>query len=113
MPICPHPLPVRRPLGGDNEVGPGVDRQADGLKYGEGRRPQGLFPGSGNVGGIAKRKDTLRQALEESANLGGRTIIEEYIKGREIQVAVLGDAAASCGTRLVGVMPGRVLISRK
>ena len=42
---------------------------------------------------IAKRKDTLRQALEESANLGGRTIIEEYIKGREIQVAVLGDQA--------------------
>ena len=42
---------------------------------------------------IAKRKDTLRQALEESANLGGRTIIEEYIKGREIQVAVLDGKA--------------------
>ena len=42
---------------------------------------------------IAKRKDTLRQALEETARLGGRTVIEEYIKGREIQVAVLDGKA--------------------
>ena len=42
---------------------------------------------------IAKKKGELKKALEESAKLGGRTVIEEYIKGREIQVAVLGDQA--------------------
>lgn len=42
---------------------------------------------------IVKNKDTLRKALEESAKLGGRTVIEQYIQGREIQVAVLGDQA--------------------
>lgn len=42
---------------------------------------------------IAKRKGELKKALEESAKLGGRTVVEEYIKGREIQVAVLGDRA--------------------
>ena len=38
---------------------------------------------------IAKNKAELKQALEESAKLGGRTVIEQYIQGREIQVAVL------------------------
>ena len=42
---------------------------------------------------IATSKEELRQALEESVRLGGRTVLEEYIKGREIQVAVLGDEA--------------------
>jgi len=42
---------------------------------------------------IAASKEELRQALEESVRLGGRTVLEEYIKGREIQVAVLGDEA--------------------
>ncbi len=42
---------------------------------------------------IAKNRTELKKALEESARLGGRTVIEEYIKGREIQVAVLGDRA--------------------
>ncbi len=42
---------------------------------------------------IAASKEELRQALEESVRLGGRTVLEEYIKGREIQVAVLGDKA--------------------
>ena len=34
----------------------------------------------------------LRHALTESIRLGGRTVLEQYIQGREIQVAVLGDA---------------------
>lgn len=42
---------------------------------------------------IAKTREALRNALAESVKLGGRTVIEEYIKGREIQVAVLGDRA--------------------
>ena len=42
---------------------------------------------------IVKTAAELKQALEESVPLGGRTVIEEYIKGREIQVAVLGDRA--------------------
>ncbi|WP_251318565.1 D-alanine--D-alanine ligase [Flintibacter muris] len=42
---------------------------------------------------IAQNKEELKSALAESVKLGGRTVIEEYIKGREIQVAVLGDQA--------------------
>ena len=42
---------------------------------------------------IAKNKAELKQALEESAKLGGRTVIEQYIQGREIQVAVLDGKA--------------------
>ncbi|MCI5625263.1 MAG: D-alanine--D-alanine ligase [Clostridiales bacterium] len=38
---------------------------------------------------IANDKVELRHALEESVKLGGRVVIEQYIKGREIQVAVL------------------------
>lgn len=38
---------------------------------------------------IASDKAELRHALEESIKLGGRVVIEQYIKGREIQVAVL------------------------
>ena len=42
---------------------------------------------------IARSRKELKQALEESMKLGGRTVIEQYIQGREIQVAVLGDRA--------------------
>ena len=42
---------------------------------------------------IAKKPGELQKALEASVRLGGRTVIEEYIRGREIQVAVLGDRA--------------------
>ena len=42
---------------------------------------------------IVKTKEELKHALLESARLGGRTILEQYVKGREIQVAVLGDQA--------------------
>ena len=42
---------------------------------------------------IAKKPGELQKALEASIKLGGRTVIEEYIRGREIQVAVLGDRA--------------------
>ena len=42
---------------------------------------------------IVKTAAELKRALEESVQLGGRTVIEEYIQGREIQVAVLGDRA--------------------
>ena len=42
---------------------------------------------------IAKNRAELQSALENSAKLGGRTVIEEYIQGREIQVAVLNGKA--------------------
>ena len=42
---------------------------------------------------IAKTPKELRHALEESARLGGRTVIEEYIRGRELSAAVLEDRA--------------------
>ena len=42
---------------------------------------------------IAEDRRELEEALEASMALGGRTVLEEYIRGREIQVAVLGDRA--------------------
>ena len=42
---------------------------------------------------IANDKAELRRALDESVKLGDRVVIEQYIKGREIQVAVLNGAA--------------------
>lgn len=42
---------------------------------------------------IVKTRQELAHALQESAKLGGRTVLEEYIAGREIQVAILGDRA--------------------
>ena len=42
---------------------------------------------------IAKDRQELEQALKASMAQGGRTVVEEYIQGREIQVAVLGDRA--------------------
>ena len=42
---------------------------------------------------IAHTRQELRQALEQSIKLGGRTVLEQYIQGREIQVAVLNGKA--------------------
>ena len=42
---------------------------------------------------IAKNRAELQSALEENMRLGSRTVIEEYIKGREVSVAVLEDRA--------------------
>lgn len=42
---------------------------------------------------IVHDRESLRCTLEETAKTGGRTVIEDYIKGREIQVAVLQDRA--------------------
>ena len=42
---------------------------------------------------IAHTARELEDALRESIRLGGRTVLEQYIQGREIQVAVLGDRA--------------------
>ena len=38
---------------------------------------------------IAHTADELRKALTDGLELGGRTVLEEYIKGREIQVGIL------------------------
>ncbi len=42
---------------------------------------------------IAQDRVALRRGLEESIALGGRTVLEQYIEGREIQIAILGDSA--------------------
>ena len=42
---------------------------------------------------IAYTADELRKALTDGLELGGRTVLEEYIKGREIQVGILEDKA--------------------
>ncbi len=42
---------------------------------------------------IAHDRDQLHMALTESIKLGGRTVLEQYIRGREIQVAILKDRA--------------------
>ena len=42
---------------------------------------------------IAKNRAELKSALENAVKVGGRTIIEEYVQGREIQVAVLDGKA--------------------
>ncbi|MCI8422781.1 MAG: D-alanine--D-alanine ligase [Lawsonibacter sp.] len=42
---------------------------------------------------IARTRQELAQALEASMDLGGQTLLETYIQGREIQVAVLEDRA--------------------
>ena len=38
---------------------------------------------------IVHTKEDLREALRNSAALGGRTVLEEYVKGREVQVGIL------------------------
>ena len=42
---------------------------------------------------IAHDREALRSGLKESMRLGGRTVLEQYIQGREIQVAVLDGKA--------------------
>lgn len=42
---------------------------------------------------IVHDKENLEKALQESITLGGDTVLEELILGREIQVAVLGNQA--------------------
>ena len=42
---------------------------------------------------IAHSREELRAALEAGAALGGKSVLEEYIAGREIQVGILGDRA--------------------
>ena len=42
---------------------------------------------------IAREREELRLALTESIKLGGRTVLEQYVSGREIQVAILQDRA--------------------
>lgn len=42
---------------------------------------------------IAHTRQELTHALKESMKLGGRTVLEQYIKGREIQVAILDGKA--------------------
>ena len=42
---------------------------------------------------IVHTPDELRQALTAGLELGGRTVLEEYVKGREIQVGILEDRA--------------------
>jgi D-alanine-D-alanine ligase len=42
---------------------------------------------------IAQTEEELRQALHHSVKLGGRTVLEQYVHGREIQVAILGEKA--------------------
>ena len=42
---------------------------------------------------IAYTADELRKALTDGLALGGRTVLEEYVKGREIQVGILDGKA--------------------
>ena len=45
---------------------------------------------------IANTRQQLRHALEESRVLGGRTVLEQFVKGREFSVAILeGEALPS------------------
>jgi len=45
---------------------------------------------------IANTEDELRRALEESRAIGGRTVLEQFVKGREFSIAVLeGEALPS------------------
>ena len=42
---------------------------------------------------IARTKEELRTALIDGMSAGGRTVLEQYISGREIQVGILGEEA--------------------
>ena len=42
---------------------------------------------------IAHTKEELRTALVEGLTVGGRTVLEQYISGREVQVGILEDEA--------------------
>ena len=50
--------------------------------------------GGSSIGvSIARTREELDAALDQAIRLGGRTVIEEYIAGREIQVGILEDRA--------------------
>lgn len=58
--------------------------------------------GTGSSVGVSKAADriALRSALERAARYDGKVLIEEFIDGREVEVAVLGNgtpAASVCG----------------
>lgn len=42
---------------------------------------------------IAHTEEELRKALTDSLSMGGKTVLEQYVKGRELQVGVLEDKA--------------------
>lgn len=42
---------------------------------------------------IAYTAEELRKALAEGLSLGGRTVLEQYVSGREVQVGILEDRA--------------------
>ena len=42
---------------------------------------------------IVHTPEELRRALTDALALGGRTVLEEYVKGRELQVGILEDEA--------------------
>jgi D-alanine-D-alanine ligase len=45
---------------------------------------------------IAKNGEELRKAAQDAAAFKGSILVERYVKGREIQVGVLGDEALGC-----------------
>lgn len=58
--------------------------------------------GTGSSVGVSKAKDrtALEQALMEAAKFDDKILVEEFIKGREVEVAVMGNAnpmASVCG----------------
>lgn len=58
--------------------------------------------GTGSSVGVAKAKtrEALRAALENAAQFDSKVLVEEFINGREVEVAVLGNAAPAasvCG----------------
>jgi len=70
-------------------------RDVDGLTE-ETRLPCVIKPvdsGSSIGVSIAHTREELRAALEEGLNFGGRCVLEKYVKGREIQVAILDGKA--------------------
>lgn len=45
---------------------------------------------------IANTAEELRRALEQSRSIGGRTVLEQFVKGREFSIAVLEGEALPC-----------------
>lgn len=74
------------------EYGP---REIDSLVE-EARLPLVVKPvaGGSSIGvSIAHTPQQLRKALEQGLTEGGRTVLEQYVQGREIQVGILEDRA--------------------
>lgn len=58
--------------------------------------------GTGSSVGVSKAKDRelLKKALQNAAKFDGKVLVEEFINGHEVEVAVLGNgrpAASGCG----------------